>query len=49
VIALIDAEHVHHAKILAPGFMSHDEGNDPAQEASSIPGVFGDEAGATHR
>jgi hypothetical protein len=38
----------HHAQILAPRFASHNERNDPTQEASSIPGVFGDEAGAAH-
>jgi hypothetical protein len=48
MIALIDAERIHHAQILAPGFTSHDEGSYPTEETLRIPGVFGDEAGAAH-
>jgi hypothetical protein len=48
LIAPIDSERIHHPQILAPGFASHDEGNEPAEESPGISGVFGDEAGATH-
>ena len=48
LIAPIDAERIHFAQILAPGFAGHDEGYDPAQEAPSIPSVFGDELRAAH-
>ncbi|MCK1544447.1 hypothetical protein IVB12_21425 [Bradyrhizobium sp. 179] len=48
VIAAIDTERIHQPQILAPCFVSHDEGNYPAQVTSSIPGVFGDEVGAAH-
>jgi len=48
MVAPIDMERVHHAQILVPGFASHNERDYRAQEASSIPGVFSDEAGAAH-
>jgi hypothetical protein len=44
-IALLDAERIHHAQILPPGFASHDESNDSVQTASGIPGVCGDKVG----
>jgi len=48
MVAPIDMERVHHAQILVPGFASHNERDYRAQEASSIRGVFSDEAGAAH-
>ncbi|WP_245328839.1 hypothetical protein [Bradyrhizobium centrolobii] len=48
VVIAIDPDRIHQAQILAPGLASHDGGNDPTQEATSISSVFGDKAGTAH-
>jgi hypothetical protein len=48
MIVLFDTERIHHAQILAPGFASHDEGNDPTQEPPRVPGLFSDKVRAAH-
>jgi hypothetical protein len=47
-IALLDAEPIHDAQILAPGFASHDEGNHSTQESPSVPGLLSDKMWAAH-
>ncbi|MBB4256104.1 MULTISPECIES: hypothetical protein [unclassified Bradyrhizobium] len=48
MIGLLDAERIHHAQVLAPGFAGHDESNEPAQQAVSIPSVLGNKVRTTH-